>query len=498
MKKNHIYWLFFFLIFVIGLAIRIVAIVRQPLWLDEQYSLFFSQSLSPAQFFISTPDIHPGLYYFFVKLAVPLSSNIMVLRMFTAFLPSMIGTAILLITCRIWQKFTPLMLTLSFTFLWLNPFLINFSWQLRMYGMLIFLISMVWFFANKWAISLNGKDFFSLLLFIIVGQATSYAFYFWTFCFVLFQVSLKGKPTRTKKNHHLLIISLFSVFQFLFQSLGQFTGAFLGASWIQLPNLARCISLIKTVLGFQFDTILENANFIWIEFIFLLSITYILFKVSGYLIEKKAFIFLVLLPSCIILLLSISFQFLSHMYFIHQFIPNISLFVPRIFILQYVMFAVLLPKMLGKMYVNKSFYIILSAIFISIIWMINSKIFCNPIYASDDNSQLIFLINSIKDTNELVIFPSWSTLELIYEPNQINSNFIDILNRSELFENKIIEYTQNLGIDFQCESISNDIILYKHNAVINRNLRSNEFEKIISSCCNKSAAIDNYVLFECR
>ncbi len=108
------------------------------------------------------------------------------------------------------------------------------------------------------------------------------------------------------------------------------------------------------------------------------------------------------------------------------------------------------------------------------------------------------MINSIKDTNELVIFPSWSTLELIYEPNQINSNFIDILNRSELFENKIIEYTQNLGIDFQCESISNDIILYKHNAVINRNLRSNEFEKIISSCCNKSAAIDNYVLFECR
>lgn len=499
MKKNHLYWLFFFLIFVIGLAIRIVAIVRQPLWLDEQYSLFFSQSLNPVQFFISTPDIHPGLYYFFVKLAVHLSSNVYVLRMFTAFLPSVIGTAILLITCRIWQKFTPLMLMLSFVLLWLNPFLINFSWQLRMYGMLLLMISLVWFFANKWiASSFTSRDFIPLLLFIILGQATSYVFFLWTFSFVLFLLSQKMKWTHAKKNYHLLIISLFTIIQFCFQSFGQVKEEFLAASWIQQPNMARIISIIKTIFGFQFDTMLNEASSTWLELLFSLSIAYIILKLSVYLIEKRSFIFLVLLPSSIILSLSFLLHFLSQRYFIHQFIPDISLFLPRVFILQYVMLAVLMPKMLARTYANKSLYIIISAFFFSIIWITQAMIFWNPIYTSKDQSNQIKIINNIKDKSELILFPSWSAMELIYNPNQINSDFIKIVNQSELFEKKIIEYIQNRRIDFRCEIFVTDTILYKKNAVINKSIRSSEFEKIILGCCKKSDSNNNYVLFECR
>ncbi|MBP7741019.1 hypothetical protein KA089_02480 [Candidatus Woesebacteria bacterium] len=498
MKKNHLYWLFFFLIFVIGLAIRVIAIVRQPLWLDEQYSLFFSQSLSSMQFFVSTPDIHPGLYYFFVKLVVPFSSMIPVLRVFTALLPSMIGTIILLVTCRKWQKFTPLMLMLSFALLWLNPFLINFSWQLRMYGLLLLLISLVWFFANKWAISHSNKDFFSLLLFIILGQATSYVFYFWTFCFMLLHLSQKTGQLHTKKNYHLVLISLFTVTQFCFQSLGQVKEVFLGASWIQQPNIASIISLIKTVFGFQFDTMLNEANFTWVEFLLLLSIIYMIFKSSVYLIEKKSFLFLVLLPSSIIVLLSFLLHFLSQRYFIHQFIPDISLFLPRAFMLQYVMFAVLMPKMLTKILINKPLYIIISIIFLSTIWMVQSRIFWNPIYASEGVSHQINLINSIKNKNEIILFPSWLTLELISEPNQIDSNFITIFNQSQLFEKKIIEYSQNEGIKSVCELSSNKIIFMKRKAIINKNLRSTEFEKTILECCNNSYSDNNYVHFECK
>lgn len=495
MKKNHLYWLFFFLIFVIGLTIRIVAIIRQPLWLDEQYSLFFSQSLSSSQFFISTPDTHPGLYYFFVKILSIFSSNIYLYRIVSALLPSILGTWILLWTSWRWKKNAKLSLITIFFLLWLNPFLINFSWQLRMYALLLFWLSLSWYFFNQWRETKKTTDFYFLFLSIVLGQATSYIFYFWTLGLLLQNISWKINIQTIKKNSHLLFIFFFGFVQFFVQSFGQVKETFLNVSWISRPNLTNTIALVREIIGSDSKLFLEIVPVLFFECSIIIFVIYTVARILKNSKKNREFIYHVLLSSSTIFCLSFMLHFFANRVFLSYLIPDISLFLSRTFILQYVMFAVLVPPMAKVIFFGKKRLVVGVLLLTFILWSNNYLKFFDPIYTMSHTKDRV---NSVKYEEAFFWLPSWSLIELLRTPAMVNKKFINSYTRSQYLEKEVIENINNKNTEILCDVLKNHKIIMKLEVIINTKLKSNELKKTILNCCENRRLDANYELFTCQ
>jgi len=354
------------LLILFGIAIRVYFAVTQPLWLDEQYSLFFSQSYSSSQLLLFFKyDVHPGMYYFFVKIVSVLFSSNVAIRLVTSVLPEVLGFGVFVTTLSIlhghffknkssWLNKNTTYLTFIFTTLYfLNPFIIDLSWQIRMYGLLLLFAALSVHFFIAFIIHKNIKTFLPFLITCLLGMATSYSFSLLTFC--LTAVLVFWIKTQTWKRILLLyILTLLLAGYFLLLSGYSNRSQIEYANWIATPNLQNIPSTYTTLLGFGTNLhavaststlqlvidysiffIILIALFCIAKFSFLSANTSLITKKNLTKI-KELFLFAFIFPLSAIFIASFLLPFLSNRFFFYTFVPNISLFLPR-------MHAVLMP-----------------------------------------------------------------------------------------------------------------------------------------------------------
>ena len=63
-----------------ALAVRLVGLDREPVWLDEASTLYFSR-LSLSELVLEARDTHPPLFYLVQKVAAPLGDTPFALRL---------------------------------------------------------------------------------------------------------------------------------------------------------------------------------------------------------------------------------------------------------------------------------------------------------------------------------------------------------------------------------------------------------------------------------
>ena len=303
MKKNKK----IILVFLLGIALRLYPAIKQPLWLDEIYSLYYASNFSPASILFRLPDCHPGGFYLILKGLLALSTNSFFLRLVISAIPQLLG-------CFLIQKrFKKSLLTTLFL---LNPFLVHYSWQIRMYG-LVFLITIA-------TISLITLKKFSTKKFIIIlfiANLISYSFIIPTLCLLLYLAY-------TYQKKWLLVIPLIFV-EFLIFKGPQYKSYAEIASWISPPSFTNTPSVILTSLGFDHDLNSQNYYSIFSSLIF-----YLIFGIFTLHCSKKhlLFLFTFTIPLLLTIFASLAFPFLSQHYFFYLFVPNLSLFLPRFLI----------------------------------------------------------------------------------------------------------------------------------------------------------------------
>jgi len=302
--KNKI---FIITIFIIGILLRLYPVIKQPLWLDEIYSLYFASNFSVFQILFHLPDCHPGLFYLILKGLIAISLNPIFLRLSIATFPEIIGCLI------IQHRFKKPFLTTIFL---LNPFFIHYAWQIRMYG-LVFLFTIIIFclITQK---KISPKK---ILITLFIANLISYSFIIPSFCIILYLAF-------TYQKKWLLIIPLIFIEFIIFKG-PQYKTFAETASWITIPSFTNIPSTIITSLGIDYDINSQKYYSIFFSLIFYSFFSTIIFFQSK---KHSFFFFAFTLPILLTIFVSIAFPFLSLHRFFYLFIPKLSIFIPRFLI----------------------------------------------------------------------------------------------------------------------------------------------------------------------
>lgn len=502
-RYSKLYWWVGLGLFLAGLAIRIIAIVEQPLWLDEQFSIYFARTLPWLQFFVSTPDSHPGLYYFLLKIALYFSEDVSVLRFVTVLVPTLCGTALLVLVAHTWQKLSGWALVAIIAGLWLNPFLVNYSWQLRMYGLLVLGVGLSFWSTQLLLKKFNKKNALIVIICFIFLQATSYIAYFWTLGWLVWQMLHLSKKRWSNAHNLVLFIAINAFFQFMIQSAGQVKTTFYWAvSWVTTPTWTNGSALLKTVLGFDFNMMLVDITFGIQD-----ALLVLLILIGAFMIVKKYFtheqasdgylLSFIVIPTAAIILLSFGLPFLSQRFFLHKYIPDISLFLPRVFIPIYLMLAIFFVKKVEELSLNK---IVTSIIFIGIIsvWIVSWNRFTVPINVTTDYQVLEEKISqyTAEYTNVLWL-PSWFKITTIQPATIISPIFELQLEHSKKIEAYIIEnYDENKNLQ-SCDPVRNAHIIMSSVSSLNLEADQLKMQKYISSCCTMKSSQKKATIWHC-
>lgn len=342
-KKAYILIFLTSIFFIIGLISRLFFVFGQPLWLDEQFSIFFAQTFSHTQllFFFSN-DIQPGLYYSLLKGLLQITTDVSILRFVSSTLPELLAYVLLsgtlLYAIDPQKKQLRLYAILGLTFLYfLNPFVIDQGWQIRMYGLVLFFSTASLF---SYVLYSKTKTKMSLLLLVlanILGIATSYTFILLS---ALFAATFINKSNKSLLFKGVLSIGFGALLAAYFLLLSGYSSRsqFEYASWIPKPSVENTVSVYMTLLGLDSNIHGLDKNTDYAELtalskaavLALLSLLlYFLYKKNKKYLAGKSLVTFVLFPVTFIFLLSLLLEFFSHRAFFHTFVPNISLFLPR-------------------------------------------------------------------------------------------------------------------------------------------------------------------------
>lgn len=295
------------IIFLIGIILRIYPALKQPLWLDEIYSLYFAHSYSIRNLLINLPETHPGGFYLLLKFFLHLTTNIFFLRITLSVLPELIGCWLIY---KIHPRVIPIILFL------LNPFFIHYSWQLRMYGVTFLLTVLLYraFFIK------HPKFNFQTVFLIVISLCISLDLIIPILCLSLYALI----KTNQKRWYSLFLL----VPLIFFLQKGPFTyiSSTELASWISPPTFTNIPSVILTGFGFHND--IDNLHPLSLVISLLFYLTFL--PVVYYLSKKsRIFFYSFTLPLIITIIISAIFPFLSQHFFFYRFIPKISLMLPR-------------------------------------------------------------------------------------------------------------------------------------------------------------------------
>lgn len=421
---RHKLWVVCLSLLGLGAALRLALIVRYPLWLDEQYSLLFAHNDSWRQLLIAGRDSHPGLFYFLLKLSTSITQNIYILRTGLSALPQLLGVSLLLVWMRR-RAFQPRSLVAAATLLLLNPFFLFLSFQLRMYS-LAFLLSIGGYIAfREWQRQQTIKNLLVLLTILAIGNASLYAFFFLTgsiLLYFLWRSIQASKPVIWP----VVVGGLFAVEFLVLNGLGIKQKYEQASSWIPMPSVTNVADFSWTVTGFADNFFLQERHFDISHGAF-----YVISLAAAYLVLRHRknwrlwiatpqfvnFCFLFLLPVGAIVLLSFMLPVLSQRFFFYQFIPKLSLFLPRAFTPLLVTGCCLLAEYLGT---RKRWHVTVTAVVVMLLVGWTSTLANIWQYADDKrnvsavNTQQLQKLDQAQQAGyRTYLLPSWSYLTLI-------------------------------------------------------------------------------------
>lgn len=400
--------LFILIIFLFGTGLRLYSALKQPLWLDEIYSLYFADNFSALKLIFQPPEAHPGAYYLLLKGLLSLSTDLLFLRTISSVIPVLIGCIILYRQTH--SKFFIVILLL-------NPFFIHMSWQLRMYGLtFMFSAILISLFLNTSLV--NRKK---LLILSLISTLFSFSLIIPIFCLYLYLYF------REKKIINFLPFFLIPLEFFITKGFFTYKKYAEYAAWINSPTLTNIPNTILTAMGFNTDiNNLQHSTFIAVILFFIISIPLTIYISKKY----RLFFYTFTLPLLTTILISAFFPPLSQRFFFYHFIPKISLFIPRFLL------PLSLSFYLFFSYSIKNRYQIPLLLIFLVFWFIpNLKLNLHPYYSD---------VSPLSYPSDTLIMPPWENLRLNssfshQDLNKISHDF-DIATN---IENNLIKTPQN-------------------------------------------------------
>lgn len=385
------------IIFLIGILLIVYPALKQPLWLDEAYSLYFAHNFSVSKLLFGLPETHPGAYYLVIKLLLNFTTNTFLLRLISSVIPELLG-------CYLIFRHTknPYITAL----LLINPFFIHQGWALRMYG-ITFLLSTILYiiYSQK-----HHHQLFIFSIFVIISTLFSFSLIIPISILCLYQIIYKGQK---KYLIPLIIIPL----EFLaLKGVTTYKNYAELASWISSPTFLNIPNNLTTLLGLNTDIDnLQKFSFINSCLFYLISVPFIVIFSKKYSQFKIFFT----IPVLITIIISIAFPLISQRLFFYHFIPKLSLFIPRFMLPLSIYFFIFLLT-------NLSLFKSKLLLFIFVLLWINPyiKLNINPSYSP---------IKPLSKADNTILLPPWENLSL---PDNYSQS--DIENISKIFNSALL------------------------------------------------------------
>lgn len=443
------------LIAVAGLLLSLFLSSNLSIWLDERYSLVFATQLNIWELLYHSKDVHPGAFYVFLKGLLVITNDLFILRFILSILPQWVGS-IAIVVWAYRRKFPTSSQVMLATLLFLNPFIIYSTIHLRMYGMVVLCSALIFVSFFRFLEKHTMSRFLVLVIAMLCANSVSYSFFFVSagIALYLFTQSMKSPKEYLGKT---LLFSLVTASWFWVLAGLSVKHIFEAGSWIPLPSFTNIQSLIQTIIGFETNYFLAptQLNIFTLVFYSLgaLMLGY-LWKVrwvfQKYSRIQEVGLYLVILPSLFLLSVSILFPILSQRFFFYQFIPKLSVFLPRVFLPIVIFSSVLVAELLPKLFSQRSSLYqknILSLIgsIVVIGWTMSYL----GIYSSlrtmnieEQQSQaLVTDINSLVQ-QPIFVLPSWIWLREVHSSDLPHINaVVSKLNESKAQENLLTSGT---------------------------------------------------------
>jgi hypothetical protein len=492
-KRKNLFKLLLFLTIILGIFVRLIPLFTQPIWLDEQYSLYFATQYKFKELLLFfSQETHPGTYYLLLKNSLFASKNLFFLRFLTSSVWQLAAIVILIIQANLF-KLKKSYIFLVLCFLLFNPFFVLLSWQLRMYSLAFFFTVTSFTSFELWKRKRERKYLFLLIINLLIGNMTTYSMFFLSFSFGLLITWVYSKLTTKNKLLSSLLIIFILATQFILLSGLKHKTQFAEANWISSP-FQGVSTLYLTTLGFS-DDISNQKNSSLTQNLFLTVIVFSFFYLykktqikKKYNLLIKEIDYLVIFPIIIILVLSILLPILSHRLFFHKFIPDLSLFLPRTHLPAIILFFIYLAKLLSENIkkINTKF-IILGGLTLLISWTyVNYNINYKNHYSSLTSNNFIKQI-SIED-KPTIIWPSWIwykgiTTENINNIETIRNNFLKSQQIEDIFWDTNLNY-ENKKNNI-CTIIKGQTFFIERKVVKTLEDQQTRIRKIITTCCSE-------------
>lgn len=511
MSINKKYYLWIGLIILIGFFFKVLVAHSQPLCLDEKYSIFYANQFSYLSLIKNfAEDVHPGSYYLFLKILLELTHSKTLLRILSSVLIQIVALFFLvLFFLKKNKKKEALVLSFIFTF---NPFFNHLSFQLRSYSLVFLFTILTYLFISLWQESGKKLFLFAIFSLLVLANSIHYVMYIFSF-FVLIFISLKFKTKNVKRILFIVSGTLFMVAQFIFlngfSSYFQYKEQFQDASWIALPSFLSIPRVYLTSLGMDFDVMntLQNNNFLLSSIFYTICLVILVFfikqksKIDLKFFSKKIII-LAIIPLLVIPLLSYFITFLSHRFFFNQFIPRISLFIPRILLPFIIILWISLIDLLSiywkKFEYKIKLFVIFAFLFVFVIYWIwlnfklNVRNFC-----SDSQQEFILQVFEKNKASNIAFnfWPHWMLIEAIQPQNLDNiSSISEQKTKDKRFEQLFISQTSH---NFNCEKLQDaNVYAYVGDFASQEKLQK-EIINILNKCCVKQKKFELFENWQC-
>ncbi|MBU4210709.1 hypothetical protein KKB16_02160 [Patescibacteria group bacterium] len=330
---------FLFLGIIVGIGIHLWVAINQKIWVDEFYTVFFSRSLKVSELFDGYFEpIHPPFYYLLINFLSSFSSSTIFLRLFQFF----VFLFSLLIVYKIvgLLKFNSFLKLFFLNFWSLSPYVLRFTYQLRMYGLGILFCLLSLYLLLKY-LETNRELFLpGVLLFNVLGFGMVFGFVFFIWIemvsLFIFWVFLGIKKAK-------IPFFLFLCFSF-FSFLGLLSLLVFGksieeyVSWVEIPSFLDLGSFVSVFLGLV--NYYEKNYYFEVGF---LVIFFAFAKLYSFFRKKKKLYYFNLLPDFVLLsgyvavLMLCCLWFCCHFFDLHYF--QMRQFFPIAILLMFMVFA---------------------------------------------------------------------------------------------------------------------------------------------------------------
>jgi 4-amino-4-deoxy-L-arabinose transferase-like glycosyltransferase len=390
--KNNNQIIIVFLIFIIGIILRLLFIGSREIAYDDAFSYFLARGSLQDIITGTAADTMPPLYYFLLHFWMKISENLWFLRLLNILLNLITAVLVFTLSKELFNSSSAKIATFLFL---ISPFQIYHSQELRMYALL--LLGQVGYFYSFLKIfrSQEKNNFFWIVAGVFFGLVAMYSHNLGVISLISVNVILLFKRDREILKNLFLVqffILLFSIPWLLYlpQQIEKVQQAF----WTQSPGFIDVIQALLTLFAF-----LPMSTFFTGVVLVIIIQSFVLLSV--FILKNKS-------RKCVMIALLLVFP--PTILFILSYIVK-PIFVPRIFILSSVWFFILFSEFIEKNIrnysgkINLGLFVIVSLISLPFYYQFNT--FPRSSFRELANSLEIFSpeVTVIHD-NKLSFFPT--------------------------------------------------------------------------------------------